>query len=93
MSDPLFLEMDIICSQRSAVVGLGVVPKTYMGHIYFLFVHMSLRLRSAEAETKMPPQLSKLCPRVECKLMDLESVDNLGFLPLYLKYCGTAAKL
>lgn len=54
---------------------------------------MSLRLRYAEAETKMSPQLSKLCPRVEFKLMDLELVNDLGFLALHLKYCGTAAKL
>lgn len=47
---------------------------------------MSLRLRSAEAETKMRP-------RVEMKLMDLESVDDLGFSVLHLKYCAKAAKL
>lgn len=47
---------------------------------------MSLRLRSDEAETKM-------CPRVEFTLMDLESVDDLSFLVLHLKYFGKAAKL
>lgn len=37
-----------------------------------LFVHLSLRLGSAEAE-------AKTCPRVEFNLMDLESVGNSLF--------------
>lgn len=52
--------------------------------MHSLFVHLSLRLGSAEA---------KMCPRVEFKLMDLESVGNLAFLVLHLRCCGKAVIL
>lgn len=50
MSDPLLLETGSICLWRSAVVGLGMVPRNEDG-LCALFAHMSSRLRSAGAET------------------------------------------
>ena len=85
MSDPLLVEVRGVCSQRSAVVGLGVVPRNEDG-LYTLYWHMSLRLGSAGAE-------AKVCPRGEFKLTNLESADGLGFWVLHLKYCEKAAKL